>query len=59
MWHIKQAFVGWLKSLFRLDAIETERIVFTDPGNYAHKMRSAVTFMRLNSALLRCCLGTF
>lgn len=59
MWHIKQAFVGWLKSLFRLDAIETEHIVFTDPGNYAHKMHSAVTFMRLNSALLRCCLGTF
>lgn len=59
MWHIKQAFVGWLKSLFRSDAIETEHIVFTDPGNYAHKMCSAVTFMRLNSALLRCCLGAF
>lgn len=59
MWHIKQAFVGWLKSLFGLDAIETEHIVFTDPGNYAHKMCSAVTFMRLNSVLLRCCLGAF
>lgn len=59
MWHINQAFVGWLKSPFRSDAIETEHIVFTDPGNYAHKMRSAVTFMRLSSALLRCCLEAF
>lgn len=49
--------MGWLKSLFGSDAILTECIVFKDPGNYAHKMHSAVTFMRLSSALVRILSG--